>query len=280
VFPVVTSALSVRNWFADPAFTKAQWREVAATVRANKRADEAVLLVSGHAWPAWEYYAPDIPVTRLPDIDILDVDAVLGLETGSVLGQALKERVGAWLVSWQAETVDPVGIVPYFLNRAGVEHPAPGQFWHVGLRHWVLDPGATYPSTPEPEHTFGANYGHRIALLGWDSPRNGRMTFYWQALEPLDRDYQVSLILENAAGNELGRWDGRPAGYDYPTQRWRVGQAVFGQVELPLPANAPSGDYYVTLAVYDPAEPSGLDVMDLADNPAGKRVRLGPIRVE
>jgi hypothetical protein len=47
-----------------------------------------------------------------------------------------------------------------------------------------------------------------------------------------------------------------------------------------LPADAPSGDYYVTLAVYDPAEPSGLDIMDVADNPAGKRVRLGPIRAE
>ena len=127
---------------------------------------------------------------------------------------------------------------------------------------------------------FSANYGHRIALLGWDRPRNGRMTVYWQALQPLDRDYQVSLILEDAGGKELGRWDGRPAGYDYPTPRWRAGQAVLGQYNLPLPADAPSGDYYVTLAVYDPAEPSGLDIMDVADNPAGKRVRLGPIQVE
>jgi mannosyltransferase len=280
VFLVLTATISTHNWFSDPAFTKAQWREVAAAVRANRAPGEAVLLVSGHAWPAWEYYAPDILATPLPEIDILDVDAVLSLETGSALGQALKERVGAWLVSWQAETVDPVGVVPYFLDRAGVERPSPGQFWHIGLRHWALDPGSAYPSAPEPEQMFSANYGHQIALLGWDRPRNGRMTVYWQALQPLDRDYQVSLILEDAEGKELGRWDGRPAGYDYPTQRWRAGQAVPGQYYLPLPADAPSGDYYVTLAVYDPAEPSGLDIMDVADNPAGKRVRLGPIQVE
>ena len=280
VFLAIAAMVSVRNWFSDPAYTKAQWREVAATVRANKASDEAVLLVSGHAWPAWEYYAPDIPATRLPEIDILDVDAALDLEAGSILGRALRDRAGAWLVSWQAEAVDPQGVIPYFLDRAGVEQASPGQFWHIGLRHWALRSGVAYPSGPEPDKPFGANYGHRIALLGWDNPRNGRLTVYWQALQPLDRDYQVSLVLEDAAGKELGRWDGRPAGYNYPAQRWRAGEAVLGQYDLPLPADAPGNDYYVTLAVYDPAEPSGLDIMDVADNPVGKRVRLGPMRAD
>jgi hypothetical protein len=239
-----------------------------------------VLLVSGHAWPAWHYYAPDIPAARLPAIDVLDVSAVLGFDTGPTLARALQGMQGAWLVSWQAEAVDPVGVVPYFLDRAGAEQPSPGQFWQVGLRHWRLRPGATFPAQPEPEHQLGANYGHRIALLGWDEPKDGRITVYWQALQPLDRDYQVSLILEDAAGNELGRWDGRPAGYGYPANRWRPAQAVFGRYALPLPADAPAGDYFVTLAVYDPAEPSGLDIMDVADNPAGKRIQLGPIRIE
>ena len=103
------------------------------------------------------------------------------------------------------------------------------------------------------------------------------MTVYWRGLNTMTHDYQVSLILEDAAGREVGRWDGRPAGYDYPTTRWRPGQAIFGQYPLPLPPAAPAGDYTVTLAVYDAANPAGLDIRDAADNPAGKRVRLGPI---
>jgi mannosyltransferase len=278
VFLAAVSAASIRNWFGDPAFTKAQWREVAAAIRSNMGTDEAVLLVSGHAWPAWDYYAPDIPATRLPQIDILDVNARLGFQAGSILGRALEGKSGAWLVSWQAEAVDPDGVIPYLLDRSGVEQPPPGQFWQVGLRHWRLHPGATFPSQPEPDHVFGANYGHRVALLGWDDPENGRIAVYWQALQPLDRDYQVSLVLEDAAGDELGRWDGRPAGYDFPTTRWRTNQPVLGEYAIPMPADAPDGDYFLTLTVYDPAEPSGLDVMDVADNPAGKSVRLGPIR--
>jgi 4-amino-4-deoxy-L-arabinose transferase-like glycosyltransferase len=277
---VFAATTAIRNWFGDPAFTKAQWRDVAAVVRAKKASDETVLLVSGHAWPAWVYYAPDIPATRLPEIDILDVDAVLDFGTGAMLDRALKDRAGVWLVSWQSEAVDPLGIVPYFLNRAGIEQDSPGEFWHLGLRHWALRPGAAIPSELEPEQSFGANFGHRIALLGWDNPEHGRLNVYWQALRPLDRDYQVSLVLEDAAGKELGRWDGRPAGYSYPAQRWRPGEAVLGQYDLPLPAGAAGGDYTVSLAVYDPAEPSGLDIMDEADNPAGKRVRLGPFRAE
>ena len=132
-FLIVTSVIGLRNWFTDPAFTKAQWRELAAAVRAQIAPDEAVLLVSGHASPAWDYYAPDIPRTRLPEIDILDVDAVLGFDAGAQLEQALAGKAGAWLVSWQDAVVDPVGFVPYFLDRAGAEQP-------VGAA--VLAPGA------------------------------------------------------------------------------------------------------------------------------------------
>jgi len=273
------SLVAIHNWFTDPAFTKAQWRELAQTVRAEKSPDEAVLLVSGHAWPAWDYYASDIPCIRLPNIDILDVNAVLGFESGAKLDQSLRDKLGAWVVLWQADAVDPVGFVPYFLDRAGTEEPVSQQFWHLGLRHWRLRPDAAYPTAPLPEHPDGANYAHRIALLGWDDPRGGQITVYWRALNPIDRDYRVSLVLADAQGTEVGRWDGRPAGYDYPTTRWLPGRALFGRYPLPVPSGASAGDYYVTLALYDDIDPAGLDIMDVADNPAGKRIKLGPVHV-
>ena len=51
------------------------------------------MLLSGHAWPAWDYYAPDIPRVRLPDIDILDVNAALGFDAGAALNTALGGQV-------------------------------------------------------------------------------------------------------------------------------------------------------------------------------------------
>jgi uncharacterized membrane protein len=283
VFGLVVFAFpgrAIDSWFTDPAFTKSQWRELTAYVRQERGADEAVLLVSGHAYPAWDYYAADIPVVRLPEIDILDVNATLGFEIGPALTEALADRRGVWLVTWQDEVVDPAGFLPYFLARGGRELPVSRRFWGLGLRHWQLAPGATYPAEPQPQHVQGANFDHKLALLGWDDPQQGKITVYWRTLNTLSADYQVSLILEDAQSHEIGRWDGRPAGYDYPTTRWRVGQAVFGRYPLPLSTVTAAGDYYVALAVYAAAEPSGLDIRDVADNPAGKRVRLGPMRVD
>jgi uncharacterized membrane protein len=278
-FYVFVSYTAVRNWFNDWSFAKAQWRELTAEVRAKIAPDETVVLVSGHAWPAWDYYAGDIPRIGLPDLDILDVDAVLGFDTGPALSQALAGKGGVWLARWQSEAVDPVGFAPYFLDRLGAEQPQKRRFWHLDLRHWRLRADARLPAAPQPAHPDGANYAHKIALLGWDDPAQGRLTVYWRAINRLEADYQVSLILTDAGGREVGRWDGRPAGYDYPTTRWPPGQALFGRYPLPLPAAAPAGDYYASLAVYDAADPSGLDLRDVADNPAGKRMRLGPLRV-
>ncbi len=278
-FYLWVSFTSLRNWFGDWAFAKAQWRELTAVVRSQMAADETVVLVSGHAWPAWDYYAPDLPRLRLPALDILDVEAVLGFDDGPALGQALVGKRGVWLVRWQAEAVDPVGFAAYFLDRIGVEQPQPHRFWHLELRHWRLHEDTTIAPTPMPAHLDGANYAHKLALIGWDDPTDRSLTVYWLPLNRMTADYQVSLILLDEAGLEVGRWDGRPAGYDYPTTRWRPGRPVFGRYPLPLPEAAASGNYYVSLAVYDAADPAGLDIRDVADNPAGKRVRLGPLRL-
>ena len=202
---------------------------------------------------------------------------MLGFDAAAALEQGLTGKNGTWLVTWQDQVVDPVGFVPYFLDRAGAEAEPVPQFWQLGLRHWDLRTGAAYAAWPQPQHTDAANFDHKLALLGWDDPADGELTVYWRALNTLPEDYQVSLVLEDATGATLGRWDGRPTGYDFPTTRWSVDQAVFGRYPLPAPAGA-KGDLYVTLAVYAPDAPDGLDVRDAADNPAGKRVRLGPLR--
>ena len=117
--------LADRNWFVDPAFTKDDWRGAVAAVRSQLQPDEAVVLVSGHALPAWRYYAPDVEPLRLPELDILDVNAVLDLESAAAaLDQGLTGKQGAWLVQWQNEVVDPNGVVPYLLEFG--RHPTTG----------------------------------------------------------------------------------------------------------------------------------------------------------
>jgi hypothetical protein len=272
--PALVSVRALNNWFSDPAFTKAQWREAATAVRSAITPGEAVVLVSGHASPAWDYYAPDLPPIRVPDVDVLDVAAVQDFDLGVRLGPALAGKPGVWLVLWQDEVVDPMGIAAKLLGSAGRESEAPGAYWHVGLRHWQFEQPVEIQAAAAPQHLEGVNFDHKVMLLGWDDPADGSIDVYWRALNTLPADYQISLILEDASGAEVGRWDGRPAGYDYPASRWNVGEDVFGRYPLPLAPGYPPGAYTLSIAVYDPDRPEGLDIRDAADNPAGKRVRL------
>ncbi|MCA9869871.1 MAG: hypothetical protein KC487_05770, partial [Anaerolineae bacterium] len=129
---LLISAFALRNWYGDPAFTKDDWRGAAAYVRSHIQPDEAVLLVSGHAAPAWRYYAPDLEPVLLPEIETLDVTEVLDLGVAENLNASLASKRGAWLIRWQDNVVDPNGVVPFLLDAAGDLQPVDASFWGLG----------------------------------------------------------------------------------------------------------------------------------------------------
>jgi hypothetical protein len=103
------------------------------------------------------------------------------------------------------------------------------------------------------------------------------VTLFWKALQPLDDDYRVSLILRDTQGQAWGTWDGRPGAYYHPTERWRVDQVIFGRYDLKLLPGAPPGDYGLEVGVYTEEDLSGLDVLDAAGAAQGKRAMLGAV---
>ncbi len=81
-----------------------------------------ITLVSGHAWPVWNYYAPDMPAVRFPELEILDVNAVLDYnDVAGPIHDAVENHDNVWLIQWQARIVDPMDIVPLQLELAGEE---------------------------------------------------------------------------------------------------------------------------------------------------------------
>lgn len=271
-----------RNWFTDIAFTKAEWRQLASYVRAHWHSDEAVILVSGHAWPIWEYYAPDLPAIRLPDLAILDVDAVLKFDdTGKTLRTALQGKRGAWLVNWQDEVVDPNGVTPNQLLAAAQEQPVQAEFWQLRLRHFVALEANAIQATPLIDKILAANFGNQIELQGYRVTPEGDLLLFWQLGSapptPLP-DLQINLRTETAAGFFYADpADRRPAAYDFPVMRWQPGQTVMGRIPAAdwAGAGALPGQYNVQLGVYDPAgDAAGLDLLDQASNQLGKFVTL------
>ncbi len=278
-FVLTTFAWADHSWFTDPRFTKPDFRRAAAFVRKNIAGDEAVLLVSGHMSPVWDYYAGDLSRLRLPDMDVLDVNAVLGYDVGERLADALAGRQGTWLILWQDEVVDPNGVVTDILEQAGEELPVKRSFWHVGVRHFRWPTGARFSGQPPITYPAPVNFGARLWLLGHSQGDDGELRLYWQAQTALADDLKVTGELVDAAGHVWGRLpDRRLAAYEYPTFRWRPGQVVLGRYALPADPSTPPGEYRLRLSVY-PEGGSPLEVLDVSGAPQGRSAFLSPVRV-
>ena len=286
-FCVLTSAYADYNLSFDPAFTKASFRAVAQYVEKHSAPNDAIILASGHMFPAFNYYyRGDAPTIRLPDEPTLNAERVLGYDTARVLNETLAGKRGAWVVLWQDEVADPNGFVPMLLSSRGAEQKLePTNFYQVRLRYWLLRPNARFSSEPAPQNKRAANFENQVLLLGFDSPASApadvgaSFNLYWRALDAFDGDYYVALRVVDAAGNWWGKQDRRPAGYNYPTTRWKKDENLFGAYTVPLLTGAPAGNYFVLITFYAKSDESGLDVLAPNGAPIGKSVQVGPIPV-
>ncbi len=285
-FLLLTSIYSIFNLYFDPAFTKASFRDVAQYIEQHSAPDEAIILTSGHLFPAFNYYyRGNAPQVRLPDDPTLNADHVLGYDIARVLNQTIAGKRGAWVVEWQNEVVDPNGFVPMMLSSRGVEQKlAPTNFYQVRLRYWTLPSNVRFPEEPAPAIRREANFKNVVKLLGatpTPTPADVGASFNldWHALDAIDEDYLVALHVRDAAGNLWGKLDRRPAGYNYPTTRWKKDEKLFGAFSVPLLPGAPAGDYFIEVTLYTASDQRGLDILAPNGAPMGKSVKLGPIPV-
>ncbi len=106
------------------------------------------------------------------------------------------------------------------------------------------------------QRTVRRALGPEIELLGYDfdggtaRPGDRRpLTLYWRAKRKPAADYTPLAQLADAAGTVRRQW---PLPLPYPTGRWTRGEVVVQQAELTVPANVPSGQYELRLALSDP----------------------------
>ena len=273
------SAYATYNIYTNPAFSRADFRGVARYIGRHIGPDDTIILTSGHMFPAFDYYAPGAERHLLPDSPTLDTTRTLDYTIGGELMEWLAGKEGVWVVRWQDEVVDPVGYLAATLDEVGEEQPVDRSFSQVGLAYYRLPAGGTLSGGPAIDHPSDLNFGNRLQLLGYSQTGGRQVTLFWQALQPLDQDYRVSLVLRDTEGQNWGGWDGRPTSYYYPTDRWRVGQVVLGRYDLaPIPGTPP-GDYGLEVGVYTEADPMGLDVLDQEGAPQGKRALPGGVRL-
>ncbi len=256
IYIVTTSGYSLSNWFApyrDNQFNKADFRITAQIVRQRVGPEETVVLSSGHMFPAWAYYYGWQGWHRVPDIEVLDVNAAIDMTAGEGLGRLLQGRPGVWLVRWQNQVTDPFDVLPLYLGTVG-EQDDYGQFWHMELMHYNLPSDARFDIGTFVTHPVDADLGGQVRLLGMRHTAGPRVVLLWQAVAAMGTDYTVFAHLVNADGEVLVTADHRPT---RPTSQWPVGHIVPDRVSLTLPADLPRGDdYWLAVGMYNAANPA------------------------
>lgn len=101
-----------------------------------------------------------------------------------------------------------------------------------------------------------------LSLLGYDLSREDvnpgdrvGVALYWRALRDIAQDYLVQLQLRDASGRSWAQERSRPAYGTYPTNLWEEGEVVRDWHDLRVPAEIPSGEYALHLALESEGAP-------------------------
>jgi len=256
----LTEGLGLVNWYGDPNLAKSDFRAAARLVQAQGGQDDLVLLVPGHMFPVWQFYAGPVGWRALPDDPVLDVRHVLHYrDVVGPLNAWLRERSDVWLVEWEPWVVDPTGVAPALLAWAGEEVSA-AQLADLRVRRYRIQadrlPLPSDPILTLPQETA---LDLPLRLLGCRLPDRSLADHplaadcYWDAQGALPLHLNVSARLVDDAGVEWGRADGPISGPYLVAGRWPVGEPVLGQYGVaPFPGTPPGDFYCLRLHVYGP----------------------------
>ena len=126
---------------------------------------------------------------------------------------------------------------------------------------------------PPPGPTVGGSLNieleGKVALLGYglngEAFKPGeeiRISLRWKGLEPDLKSYSIFIHLLDANNTLWARDDSAPIGGLYPTDHWRVGEAITDTHRLTLPTDIPTGRYRLEMGIYEPSTMKHLRATD------------------
>ena len=100
-------------------------------------------------------------------------------------------------------------------------------------------------------------------------------TLYWRVAQAprVGQDYHWFNHLLDSEGNRWGQADG--AGF--PSADWRTGDTVLTWFDIAISSDAPPPPYSVRVGMYTYPDVANVQLIDVAGNPAGEFVVIGPI---
>ena len=140
----------------------------------------------------------------------------------------------------------------------------------------------------QPVAQADAQFGDELRLTGFQAEVMGETTalvvvLQWEALRQMAAPYYFSAVLVGPDGRVLPGVNWQPFNKRFPTTCWtpQLG-TITDRIELPLGADPPAGDWWLSLTVFSLAQdgqPALLPVT-LQDGAHDQQVGIGPLRVD
>jgi hypothetical protein len=161
------------------------------------------------------------------------------------------------------------------------------------IKEALIDPHTSWfrkhsplPMVLGAQHTAQINLGDKVLFLGYDladdAVRQGedlRLVLYWQAQQPLKKQYSVFAHLD--APPDYTTWVGsdnlNPGGI--PTSRWAPALYTRDEHTIPTSADLPPVEYLLQVGLYDKATGKRLPILSEEGQAAGDSMPLQTIHV-
>lgn len=219
-----------------------------------------------------------------PDSDFY---ATTQAETAATLEQVTHDFQRIWMLRIYDTVTDPEGFIRQWLAT----HTTPFEDQLFSGQSFMRVQGFMSNDQPLPAAGGAVQLQGGVSLLDWQlepdtDQRAGQpldVVLWWQVDEhsaPLDTPYAVSLKLwgtrdqatETFLAAQQDEW---PVGNLLLTPQWPTGKPVRHPMRLWLPQDLPSGQYWLTVEMYDPTTLQPLSRLD----GGGQTISLGSVSV-
>ncbi len=189
---------------------------------------------------------------------------------------------GVTYVVVPGEDKNSLNLLPWYFPEGDVVGEGPLYYHEPYFLAFRVPAGAEVQV--DPSHQLAVNWDDKIKLLGYDLDASTykagetiHLTLYYQALSGMNVSYTTFAHLwgqpNPATGGPIwGQDDTEPCRRGYPTSSWDVGEIVVDNLEIPISAEAPSGDYSVVIGFYQWPSLERLPVMDAASQDVAENV--------
>lgn len=142
--------------------------------------------------------------------------------------------------------------------------------------------------TGNPENSIAFSFGNLLKLEGYDLPNGATfragdivpVSLIWTPLQPIDKDYIISVQIAPHNAPPVAQRDGIPQGTFGYTSRWQTGVLYRDNYGLRLPENLAAGEYVLQVIIYTYPDIVRLSVLDENSLPVGDVAVLQPIMIK